>query len=75
MTETEIGYAKYLKTLRICPICKHHIHDMEKHLQTEEHERNTKRLNGDYDVRDSKPVLPMERGKRIKEMERKIVGF
>lgn len=56
MTETETGYAKYLKTLRICPICKHHIHDMEKHLQTEGHERNVRYQNNGY-VRMGEPRL------------------
>ena len=62
MTKTETGYAEYLKTLHICPICKHHIRDMERHAQTEEHKRNARRLNGEP-VRDLGPTLPSERKK------------
>ncbi len=42
----QAGYAKRLKTMTLCSVCEHHVFDMEKHSQTEEHRRNTRHEGG-----------------------------
>ena len=44
--------------MEFCRVCGHSIYDFSKHVQTEEHRRNVRRLSDAS--KDTKPRLPME---------------
>lgn len=45
-----------LNSTAFCEICQHSVYDMDKHLKTEEHKRNVKRVGGGVS---REPKLPI----------------